>query len=109
MADGRDVYVKLRLNRLATGKDPNIALAAGDILWVPETLGTRVQDWINRNIYLRAGASVNYTVTGVEYMNRRSQQSRRGGGNLEDSFDPFGFLNRASLLNTINQRGATQP
>jgi len=59
MPSGRDVHVKLDLDRLATGKDPNILLAAGDILWVPHTVETRIQEWISQNIYFRAGATVN--------------------------------------------------
>ncbi len=105
MPDGADAYVKLSLNRLATGKDPNVALAAGDILWVPETVGTRVQDWVNRNIFFKAGATVTYSVTGVEYLNRPAQQSR-GGGNLQDQYDPFGFLARNAALRTITQQTA---
>ncbi|MGB2819595.1 MAG: polysaccharide biosynthesis/export family protein [Phycisphaerae bacterium] len=57
MPNGRDVHVKLDLNRLANGKDPNILLAAGDILWVPHTLETYAQEWISRNIYLRGGVN----------------------------------------------------
>ncbi len=95
MPNGQDVHVKLDLNRIGTGRDPNILLAAGDVLWVPDTWETRVQDWVNRNIFLRAGATVTYSVTGIEFMNRRSlQASGVGGGDstLQDSFDPFGFL-----------------
>ncbi len=105
--DGTDVHVKLDLNRLACGQDPNIALAPGDILWVPETWETRVQDFINRNIYARAGISVNYNVTGVEYLNRAGQQSGRFGGSQEDISDPFGFLTRASALQGL--QGALIP
>jgi polysaccharide export outer membrane protein len=102
MQDGEDVHVKLNLDRIGTGKDPNIKLASGDILWVPHTVETRVQEWVNRNIYLRAGvaATVNYNVTGIEYLNRHGQQGATGGGgdNLEGSFDPLGFLNRNTAL-----------
>ncbi|MFQ5463741.1 MAG: polysaccharide biosynthesis/export family protein, partial [Phycisphaerae bacterium] len=59
LPDGRDVHVKIELNALRNGADPNILLAAGDILWVPETIGTRIEDFINRNIFLRAGVSIN--------------------------------------------------
>ncbi len=103
MPDGRDVFVKLDMNRLAMGQDPNIALQGGDILWVPETFGTRVLDFINRNIYMRAGISVNYNVSGVEYMNRASSQSGTNQ-NLQDTFDPFGFLNQNSALQSIQSR-----
>lgn len=104
MPDGQDVHVKLNLDRLTIGKDPNIELAAGDILWVPDTLETRFQDWFNRNIFFRAGVSANvtYNVSGVEYMNRAGQQSTGGrGGNVEQSFDPFGFLNRGAALRQL--------
>ena len=62
MPDGKDVHVRLDLNRMATGKDPNILLAAGDILWVPHTVETRIQEWISQNIYLRGGVNA-----GVRY------------------------------------------
>lgn len=105
MPDGRDVHVKLDLGRMTRGEEPNITLAAGDILWVPETLGTKVQDFINKNIFLRAGVSVTYNVSGIEFMNRQSQQSRLGGGgDLQNSFDPLGFLGQNALLQNINTR-----
>ncbi len=101
MPDGTDVHVELNLNRLARGQDPNVALAPGDILWVPETWETRVQDFINRNIFVRAGVSVSYNVTGIEFMNRHSQQSSRFGASQADISDPYGFLSRSSALQGI--------
>jgi len=106
MPDGTDAHVKVNLERLATGLDPNLTLAAGDIVWVPETFETRLADFINRNVFLRAGVSVNYNVSGIEYLNRHSQQSRAlgGGGGLQDSFDPLGFLSRTSALQDLVSR-----
>jgi protein involved in polysaccharide export with SLBB domain len=103
MDDGTDVHVKLDLDRLSTGEDPNIVLAAGDILWVPETAETRIQDWINRNIFVRAGVTVSYNVTGVEYLNRANQQSRvsSGSGTLQDTLDPFNFITQGTDLQTL--------
>ena len=66
MNDGRDVQVKLNLDRLRKGQDPNILLAGGDILWIPETAGTKVLDFVNRNIYLRAGVSMNIDPVQIE-------------------------------------------
>lgn len=102
LPDGSDAHVKLSLNRLARGEDPNVALAAGDILWVPHTWETRVQEFVNRNIFFRAGVSVTYNVSGIEYMNRNSQQNGTGGdSDLENSFDPLGFLQRNTALRTL--------
>ena len=105
MPDGTDAHVKLDLQRLTSGKDPNLVLAVGDILWVPETPETMIQDWINRNIFIRAGMSVNYNVTGIEYLNRRSQQSQSlTGSSVEQAFDPFGFLNRGAGIQNLENR-----
>jgi protein involved in polysaccharide export with SLBB domain len=100
--NGRDLHVKLDLDRLARGWDPNITLAAGDILWVPETLETKIQEFINRNIFLRGGVVVTYNVTGIEFLNRTGLQSAGlGGRTLQDTFDPFGSLTRNIALQTI--------
>jgi protein involved in polysaccharide export with SLBB domain len=104
MPDGCDVHVKLNIDRILHGKDSNLSLLAGDILWVPYTWQTRVEEWINQHFYLRFGAAatVNYNVNGIEYLNRASQQS--GGGNnnnLQDTYDPLGFLNRNTALQTL--------
>lgn len=109
MPDGRDIQVKLDLNRLAQARDPNIQLAMGDILWVPHTIATRVQDFINRNFFLRAGATatVSYNVSGIEFMNRQDLQASgagsgaSGGRTLQDNFDPFGFLIRNQQLQNL--------
>lgn len=104
MPDGKDVQVKIDLDNLGLGREPNLTLVSGDIFWVPYTAETRVQEFINRNFFLRFGAAANvsYNVTGIEFMNRRSlQTSRAGGNNLQDTFDPFGYLIRNSALQNI--------
>jgi len=96
MPNGEDVHVKLDLDRLRSGKDPNLQLAAGDILWVPETFGTRTMAFVNQTFFLRAGATVSYNVTGVEYLNRPAVQNGTilggNGNNIRNSVDPLGFL-----------------
>jgi len=104
MPDGTDIHVKLNLGRITRGEEPNITLAAGDILWVPETIGTKVQDFINKNIFLRAGVSLTYNVSGIEFLNRASKQGGGGGTNQQNAFDPLGFLGRNALLQNINSR-----
>ncbi|NLF29336.1 MAG: hypothetical protein GX591_00445 [Planctomycetes bacterium] len=66
MPNGEDVQVRLDLKRIMKGKDPNIDLQPGDILWVPETSLTKLQDFVNRVVYFRVGASVNYALTGTQ-------------------------------------------
>ncbi len=105
MPDGKDVRVKLNFPRIKRGDDENITLAAGDILWVPETVGTKVLDFFNRNLFIRGGATITYNATGVEYLNSNSLSQSLQGQSLEDQFDPFSFLNQASA---INQLGAAQ-
>lgn len=109
--NGQDVHVKLDLERIQRGQDPNITLAAGDIVWVPFTLSTRIEDWINRNVFFRIGASVNanygldYSMPGVDYLNSASaRQALRGtsnGSTLQDTFDPFGFILQNQTLNNL--------
>ncbi|GMV97397.1 MAG: hypothetical protein AMXMBFR83_17550 [Phycisphaerae bacterium] len=106
--NGRDYHVKLNLDRITSAQDPNILLAAGDVIWVPHTIETRIQDWFNRNFFLRAGASatynLNYSMTGQDFLNEaaRSQQSGRGG-NAQDQIDPFGFLQRNQALQSLTR------
>jgi len=113
--DGRDAHVKLNMDRIGTGKDPNLTLVAGDVLWVPETVETKVEDWINRNIFIRAGASAtfgaNYNMQGIDFLNSAARQTSVSGssGGLQDQFDPFGFLLRNQALQGIQQTVATPP
>jgi hypothetical protein len=111
LPDGRDVQVKLDMDRITKGKDPNITLLAGDVLWVPETVETRVQDWINRNAFIRVGASatysLNYSMPGIDYLNNAARQAQFGGFNgsqTQQNFDPFGFLMRNQSLNAIQNQ-----
>lgn len=104
-SDGTDVQVKLDFPRIKRGQDPNITLAAGDVLWVPETTRTKILDFFNRNLFIRGGATITYNATGVEFLNNNAKgvAFNRGGGvgGLEDSFDPFGFLNRNAALGSL--------
>jgi protein involved in polysaccharide export with SLBB domain len=114
MPDGRDVHVKLDLDRLTTGKDQNIELAAGDILWVPETLETKVQNWCNQNLFFRAGVGVNanvaYDATAIEYMNNNAKmQAQQGyyntsGQSSFGAYNPFGSLIQNSQLQSLLSR-----
>ena len=107
MPDGKDVQVKLNLARIQRGLDDNIMLAAGDILWVPETAGTRLIDFFNRNFFFRGGVSITYSATATEFMNSRAQAVQlRGlqGGGAQSQFDPFGFLLQNQALGNLTAR-----
>ena len=54
--DGKDMHVKLDLVDLVRGKQENIILASGDILWLPHTTGTRVHEFLNSAVSFRATA-----------------------------------------------------
>lgn len=104
--DGSDVQVKLNLDRIQRGDDENIELAAGDILWVPETIETRIQGWVAQNVFLRVGATVTYNATGIEFLNSNAERSQLQQGGLQDSFDPFGFLTRNAALQNLGTAAA---
>ena len=114
MSDGRDIQVKLDLDRITTGKDPNITLLAGDVLWVPDTVETRVQDWVNTHFFLRGGfvATGNYSYNGLDFMNSNARSASVGYSNsksLTDQYNPFGSLLQNSALQAIQQSIPTSP
>jgi polysaccharide export outer membrane protein len=76
--DGKDVHVKLHLDRLTKGEDENIELAAGDILWVPHTIGTRLHEIFNNTVYVRAGAVYQASYTDVGSNLRGDEKDREG-------------------------------
>lgn len=96
MPNGEDVHVRIDLDKLRSGEDPNLELKPGDIFWLPETFGTRAMAFINQSFFIRAGATVSYNVTGIEFLNRARQQvgnvGQTGGGTLQNNVDPLGFL-----------------
>jgi polysaccharide export outer membrane protein len=110
MPDGKEYMVKLNLDRMSKGKDPNITLAAGDVLWVPETIETKIEDWINKNAFIRVGASatysLDYTMPGIDYLNSAARQAQTGSlsNSNQSNFSPFNGLIQNSSLNSINSR-----
>jgi protein involved in polysaccharide export with SLBB domain len=49
-SSGADVHVKLNLSEMFAGREADIALRPGDILHIPHTVDTYVQDWFFRNM-----------------------------------------------------------
>jgi len=58
---GEVVRVKLDLDRIKQGKDPDITLAAGDVLVVPHNAATRIEEYINKTFQPRIGVGVDAT------------------------------------------------
>jgi len=50
LPDGRQVRVKVPLQDILSGKQPDIYLAAGDIVEVPHTPETRMREWFFANV-----------------------------------------------------------
>jgi len=98
--DGVELRAKINLDRVKSGDEENIVMAAGDVLWVPHTIETRIEEFINRNLYIRGGFSLNYNMSGLDFLNSAAEQQSLN--TLEDSFDPFGFLTRGSALQSLS-------
>lgn len=109
MPDGKDVHVKLNVDRIQRGSDPNINLAPGDILWVPDTLLTAAENWVNQNVFFKAGFNVvgTYSFNGLDFMNNNAKQAALGtfnNNNIQNTVDPLGFLSRQQQLNNIQNQ-----
>jgi polysaccharide export outer membrane protein len=103
MPDGRDVRVELDLKRIQRGEDQNFMLAAGDIVWVPETFETDLQDFINRNFFFRAGVSVTYDPIAYENTRRAlSISADRNDTSFAESInDAIGFGLQNAFFPTV--------
>jgi protein involved in polysaccharide export with SLBB domain len=58
--DGDLIRVRLDLHRLTLGEDPDLALAAGDMVHIPHTAGTRFEEFLAKTLYFRAGVDATY-------------------------------------------------
>src|SRR5262249_39309627 len=74
MPDGRDIQVKINIDRVQRGRDPNIVLAAGDIFWVPETAGTKVLDFVNKHVNFSLGVGTSYDPIQFERYSKLERQ-----------------------------------
>lgn len=52
MNDGEQVMVKLELGKMLAGREPDVALVPGDVLHIPNTVETMLQEWAVRNIVI---------------------------------------------------------
>lgn len=94
LANGSQVRVKVPLNDVLNGEAPDIALAAGDILQMPHTLDTRLQDWFNTNVLRQFTVGVRYDPLQQYNTNRIISQQNRNNSALRNSV----LLNLSNLL-----------
>jgi polysaccharide export outer membrane protein len=95
LADGSQLRAQLPIQDILDGKEPDLVLAAGDIVQMPHTLGTRVQDWVNNNVIRQMSIGLRYDPLQQYNTNRIiDQQNRLNGGGLRNSV----LLNLSNLL-----------
>jgi len=85
--DNGDLWrVKVDLDRIKLGEDPDLALAAGDVLIVPHNAATRVEEFIARSFMLRIGTGIETTYNPwTEYYLRRDAELNDTGEGFFDS------------------------
>lgn len=78
---GDVVRVKLDLDKIKQGKDPDITLAAGDVLVVPHNAATRIEEYINRVFQPRIGAGIEttYNPWTLYYLRSSAEISNQNG------------------------------
>jgi hypothetical protein len=82
LANGENVHVKLALSDMMAGKVEDLKLKPGDVLMIPHTVDTFVQDWARSNLLFgpfRVG--VNYDPLSQYNVNRaiKNQTVNRNG------------------------------
>ncbi len=83
---GEVVRVKLNLDKIKEGKDPDITLAAGDVLVVPHNAATRIEEYINRAFQPRIGVGIDTTYNPwTLYYLRKSAEIGGQNGNYFNS------------------------
>jgi len=50
LANGQQVQVRINLLDIMEGREPDLALKPGDVLHIPQTLGTLAQEWAWKNL-----------------------------------------------------------
>ncbi|MBN1491138.1 MAG: polysaccharide biosynthesis/export family protein [Phycisphaerae bacterium] len=81
-SDGQLTSVRIDLDRVKAGTDPDIALAAGDILILPHNAATRIEEYIARALQIRLGAGIEttYNPWTLYYLRKTSEMGRGDAG-----------------------------
>ncbi len=94
LPSGEQVHVRLELGEMLAGVTPDLALRPGDILQVPHTADTLVQEWVLNNI-LVGPFSVQLRYDPLQqYNTERALEADNTGSNLSDAI-------RSSLSTSI--------
>jgi hypothetical protein len=88
-SDGGLIRAKLELDRIMQGEDPDVLLAAGDILIVPHTFETRLEEFLARAFVFRFGMDTTYNPWTYYYF-KKDRESREDFGGTGGFFSTFG-------------------
>ena len=103
-AAGDVVRVKLNLDKIKEGKDPDILLAAGDVLVVPHNAATRLEEYINRAFQPRIGVGVETTYNPWTLYYLRKDTGQNGG-----YFDSLTNLLQSGAITPVSATGTVTP
>lgn len=87
--DGEIMRVRLDLQRMRAGKDPDIVLQPGDILSVPHTFETRMEEFLAKAFIFRFGMDTTFNPWTHYYFQKDFEIQQERGGN-EGFFGTFG-------------------
>lgn len=78
--DGSLARVKIDLDRIKQGLDPDLALAAGDVLVLPHNAATRIEEYIARYFQPRIGVGIDttYNPWTLYYLQKNAEYTDRG-------------------------------
>ena len=103
--DGKLVSVKIDLDRIKKGADPDMLLATGDVLILPHNAATRIEEYIARSFQFRVGTGVETTYNPWTLYYLRKERGNQGGGFFQSLTNQ---LQTGAITPLVNQvTGAT--
>jgi protein involved in polysaccharide export with SLBB domain len=85
------IRVKLELHKILAGEQPDVALAAGDIVLVPHNFDTRLEEFLAKTSAFRWGVDTVYNPWSDFYF-RQSIKATRASNGGNDAFSVIGQL-----------------
>ena len=104
-SDGSLARVKINLDRVKQGIDPDLALAAGDVLVLPHNTATRIEEYIARYFQPRIGVGIDttYNPWTLYYLQKNAEMTDQG------IFDSIAGQIPGVLPNLINRQLSAKP